>query len=130
MKEVNTQNFWTFELGTQEGLKVPIRSIVDFQQRDRQDSQNLNNDIFYRPPVTSAQCIFGTENYSDNSIFLNFDDDDYSQGCGPNKEAFRALTKVDILNPYIYPIMILDPLTMIMILVTIYAFSIKYIRKI
>ena len=24
MKEVNTQNFWTFELGTQEGINVPI----------------------------------------------------------------------------------------------------------
>ena len=24
MKEVNTQNFWTFELGTQEGVNVPI----------------------------------------------------------------------------------------------------------
>ena len=24
MKEVKTQNLWTFELGTQEGIKVPI----------------------------------------------------------------------------------------------------------
>ena len=24
MKEVNTQHFWTFELGTQEGVNVPI----------------------------------------------------------------------------------------------------------
>ena len=24
MKEVNTQNFWTFELGTQEGINIPI----------------------------------------------------------------------------------------------------------
>ena len=24
MKEVSTQNFWTFELGTQEGVNVPI----------------------------------------------------------------------------------------------------------
>ena len=24
MKEVNTRNFWTFKLGTQEGIKVPI----------------------------------------------------------------------------------------------------------
>ena len=129
MKEVNTQNFWTFEIGTQEELKISIRIIVGFQERDRQDSQNLNNDTFYRPPVTSAQCIIGTENYSDNSTFLNFDDDDYSQGCGPNKEAFRALTKFDILNSYIYLIMILDPLTMIKILVIIYTFSIKDIRK-
>ena len=49
MKEVNTQNLWTFELGTQEGINVPIWNIVGFQQRDRQDSQKLNNDKFYGP---------------------------------------------------------------------------------
>ena len=32
---------------------------------------------------------------------LNYDDDDYSQGFGHNKEAFKALTKYDILNDYI-----------------------------
>ena len=32
---------------------------------------------------------------------LNYDDDDYSQGCGQFKEASRALTKDDILQPYI-----------------------------
>ena len=46
MKEVNTQNYWSFELGTQEGSNVPIWIIVGFQQRDRQVSQNLNSDTF------------------------------------------------------------------------------------
>ena len=32
---------------------------------------------------------------------LNYDDDDYCQGYGQIKEAFRAFTKDDILNPYI-----------------------------
>ena len=50
MKKVNSQNFWTFELGTQQGINVPIWIIVGFQQRDRQDSQNMNIDTFYRPP--------------------------------------------------------------------------------
>ena len=54
MKEVNTQNFWTFELGNQEGVIIPIWIIVGFQQRDRQDSQNFNIDTFYRSPATSA----------------------------------------------------------------------------
>ena len=49
MKEVNTQNLWTFELGTQERINVPIWNIVGFQQKDRQDSQKLNNDKFYGP---------------------------------------------------------------------------------
>ena len=101
MKEVNTQNIWNFELGTQEGINVPIWIIIGFQQQDRQNSQNENNDTFYRPPVTSAQCIIGTEKYPDSSILLNYDDDDYNQGYGQIKEAFRALTKDDILQPYI-----------------------------
>ena len=101
MKEVSTQNLWTFELGTQEGINVTIWIFVAFQQNDRQNDQNLNNDSFYRPPVTSAQCIIGTEKYPDSAILLNYNDDDYSQGYGQIKEAFRALTKDNILQPYI-----------------------------
>ena len=46
MEEVNTQNFWSFELGTQAGIIVPIWIYVIFQQIDRQHDQNLNNDTF------------------------------------------------------------------------------------
>ena len=101
MKEVNTQNFWTFELGTQEGINIPTWIFVAFQQNDRQHDQNLNNDTFVRLPVTSAQVVIGTELYPDSGIVLNYDDDDYSQGYGQIKEAFKALTKDDILQPYI-----------------------------
>ena len=58
-------------------------------------------DTFCRLPVVSAQCIIGTETNTDAGIFLNYDDDDYSQGYSQIKEAFRALTKDDILQPYI-----------------------------
>ena len=101
MKEVNTQNFWTFELGTQEGINIPTWIFVGFQQNDRQHDQNLNNDTFVRPPVISAQVVIGTERYPDSAILLNYDDDNYSQGYGQLKEAFSALTKDDILLPYI-----------------------------
>ena len=101
MKEVNTQNLWNFELGTQEGVNVHLWIFVAFQQSDRQNSQNENNDTFYRPLVTSAQCIIGTEKYPDSGILLNYNDDDYSQGYGQIKEAFKALTKDDLLQPYI-----------------------------
>ena len=101
MKEVNTQNFWTFELGTQEGINIPTWIFVAFQQNYRQHDQNLNNDTFIRLPVISAQVVIGTERYPDSAILLNYEDDDYSQGYGQIKEAFRALTKDDILQPYI-----------------------------
>ena len=101
MKEVNTQNLWNFELGTQEGINVPIWIFVAFQQSDRQNDQNLNNDTFYRPPRTSAQCIIGTEKHPDSGILLNYNDDDYSQGYRQINEAFKALTKDNILQPFI-----------------------------
>ena len=101
MKEVNTQNLWTFDLGSQEGINVPIWIFVAFQQNDRQNDRNLNNDTFYRPLVTSAQCIIGTEKYPDSGILLNYNDDDYSQGYGQIKKAFKALTKDNLLQPYL-----------------------------
>ena len=61
MKEVSTQNLWTFELRTQEGINVPIWVYVAIQQSDRQHDQNLNKDTFVRLPITSAQGIIGTE---------------------------------------------------------------------
>ena len=102
MKEVNTQNFWTFELGTQEGINIPTWIFVIFQQNDRQHYQNLNNDTFVRLPVISAQVVIGTKRYPDSGILLIYDDDDdYSPGYGLIKEAFKALTKDDVLQPYI-----------------------------
>ena len=101
MKEVNTQNFWTFELGTQEGINIHTWVFVAFQQTDRQHDQNLNNDTFVRLPVISAQVVIGTERYPDTAILINYNDADYSQGNGQKKEAFKSLTKDDILKPNI-----------------------------
>ena len=61
MKEKNNQNLWNFELDSQESMNAPTWKITGFRQRDRQDSQKLNNDTFYRLPVVSAQAIIGTE---------------------------------------------------------------------
>ena len=101
MKEVSTQNLWSFELATQEGLNFPIWIKIGFQQRDMQDSQNINNDTFYRRPVKFAQSFNLTEKKPDSAILIKYDDDDYSQGYGQIKETFSALTKHDLLNPYI-----------------------------
>ena len=101
MKEVNNQILWNFELGSQENMNVPIWIIIGFQQQDRQDSQNFENDTFCRLPVVSAQCVIGTEKYPDAGILLNYTNDDYSQSYHQIKEAFKALTKDDILQPYI-----------------------------
>ena len=99
MEEVNNQFLWKFEICGEESTNVSVWIIIGFQQKNRQDSQNLNNDTFCRIPVTSCQCITGTEGYPDSGMLLNYDDDDYSQGYGQTTEAFRALTKDDILQP-------------------------------
>ena len=88
MKEVKTQNLLTFELANQECVSIPVWVFVAYQQRYRQDSQNLNNDTFYRPLVSSAQCIIGTEKYPDSGILLNYNDDDYSQRYAQTKKLF------------------------------------------
>ena len=100
IKEVNSQKLWNFELGSQENMIIPIWINIGFQQEDEQDSQNLNNDTFCRLPVVSAQCVVGKDRYLDAVILINYDDDDYSQGYRQIKEAFKALTKDDILQPY------------------------------
>ena len=101
MKEVNNQTYLSFELGSQESMNVPKWIIIGFQQRNKQDSQSLNNDIFCRLPVTSAQCIIGTKKYPDAGIMFKYDDDGVTQGYSHFKEAFRALAEDDILKPCI-----------------------------
>ena len=71
MKEVNTQNFWKFELGTQERVNVSIWLCVVFQQSDRQHDQKLNNDTFVRLPVKSTQVVIGTKRSPRHWYFIN-----------------------------------------------------------
>ena len=63
---VNNQYLRNFELSSHESMNFPIPIIIGFQQRDRQDSQNLNSDSFYRLPVISRKAIIGTERYPDS----------------------------------------------------------------
>ena len=80
-------------------MNIPIWIFIGFQRRDGQDSQNLKNDIFCRLPVTSSQCIVGTEKYPDSGILSkNDDDDDYTKSYGGFKEAFQASTKMISFN--------------------------------
>ena len=90
MKEVNNRNLWNLELGSQESMNVPLWIFIGLQQRERQVSQNFNNDTFCRLPVTTAHCIIGREKNPDAGRLLNYDNDDYSQGYNQIKEAFRA----------------------------------------
>ena len=113
-------------MGTQEGINIPTWIFVIFRQNDRQHDQNLNNDTFVRLLVISAQVVIGTERYPDSGILLNYDDDDYSQGYGQIKEAVEALSKHDILKPYITEDDYRSSNEGINIGYNIYAFDIRY----
>ena len=52
-------------------------------------------------PVVSAKCVISTDDYPKAGILLNYNDDDYNQGYGEIQQAFKNLTKDDILQPYI-----------------------------
>ena len=83
-------------------MNVPIWLNIGFHQQDRQDSKSLIKDRFFRQPVTSAQCIIGTDKYHDAGILLNYDDGEYSPGYAQFKKVSGALTKKDILQPFIF----------------------------
>ena len=80
---------------------IAVWNIRRFQQRYRQNSQSKNLDAFCRLPVTSARSNFGTEKNSVAATILNHNDDDYTQVYSQIKEAFRALPKNDIPQPFI-----------------------------
>ena len=61
MKDLITQTIWSFEMGTQEGIHVPIWNLVGSEQKDKQYSQNFSNNTFYRTPVTGTHCVIGIE---------------------------------------------------------------------
>ena len=46
MKEKNNRKLWTFERGSQGSMNVPIWNNKGIQQRDSENSQDLNNDTF------------------------------------------------------------------------------------
>ena len=58
MKDLNNQTAWNIKIGSKEIMNVAICIIIKIQHRDRQDSRNLNNDTFFKLPVSFAQCLF------------------------------------------------------------------------
>ena len=118
-----------FGIGVSRKHECSIGMFIEFQQRDQQNSQNLNNDTFCRLPVTSCQCIIGTKIHPESCILLNYDDDYYFQAYGHYKEASRAITQVLFFN-HIYLIMISDlQMLGLTFSVIIYMFLIKDISK-
>ena len=72
MKDVTTENSWTFGLRVGGGIDTPIYVIAGFMQRDQFNQQHQNNDTIYRPSVVNAQCIIGSEKIPDADLYCNY----------------------------------------------------------
>ena len=101
MKDVTTENIWTFELGVGDGIDMLIHVMVAFMQGDQFNQLHQNNNTFYRPSVVNAQCIIGSEKFPDAGINCNYAIDKYSQAYGEIVSCFRHLAKDNNLQPYI-----------------------------
>ena len=100
MKDVTTENNWTFQLGVGDGIDIPIYLIVGFMQRDQFNQQHQNNDTFCRSSVVNPLCIIGSEKIPDAGINSNYAFDKYSQAFGEIVSCFRHLARDNILQPY------------------------------
>ena len=100
MKDVTTENNWTFALRVGDGIDIPIFVIVAFMQRDQFNQQHQKNDKFYRPSVVNAQCIIGSENCPDAGIICIYAIDKFSEAYGEIVTCYRHLAKDNILQPY------------------------------
>ena len=100
MKDVTTENTWTFELGVGDGIDIPICVKVGFMQRDQFNQKHQNNDTFYRPSVVNAKCNIGSEKFPDAGINCISAFDKYSQAYGEIVSCFRHLAKDNVLQPY------------------------------
>jgi hypothetical protein len=87
-KLVNTSSNWSFELGVEAGLDIPIYVIVGFQSQARQGpSQTANNGVFDQLDIISASVKIGSERYPDNSINLDYDRNNYN-------DAYEAIKRI------------------------------------
>ena len=106
-KDVNTNNNWTFELGTS-GISTPTLLdccdfvvIVGFQARNKIDSQTHDNATFDRLSVSNAVCKIGSEKYPDDGIECGYDRDKYDQAYSKIENFHILHSECNLLNPLI-----------------------------
>ena len=99
-KVVNTKNNWTFELGNS-GESTPSFIIVGFQARNKIESQRHNNAIFYRLPISNANCKIGSEKHPDVGIEWDYDRDKYDPAYSGLENFSLLKSESNLLNPFI-----------------------------
>ena len=99
-KDVNTNNNWTFELGTS-GISTPTFVIVGFQARNKTDSQTHDNATFDRLSVSNAVCKTGSEKHPDDGIECDYDRDKYDKAYSEIENFYTLHSECNLLNPFI-----------------------------
>ena len=99
-KDVNTNNIWTFELGSS-AESTPSFIIVGFQARNKIDSQTHDNAIFDRLPISNAVCKIGSEKYPDDGIECDYDREKYDQAYCEIENFYLLKSETNLLNPFI-----------------------------
>ena len=100
-KDVNTNNYWTFELGNSNNGSCPIFVNVGFQARNKIDSQTHDNATFDKIPISNAVCKKGSEKYPDDGIECDYDRDIYDQAYSEIENFYHLKSETNLLNPFI-----------------------------
>ena len=82
MEDLSTENNWTYELGVEKVVDVSFYVFVGFMPIVQFYQQTQNNDTFYQPSVTNAQCDISTERYPDLGINCDHERDKFSHAYG------------------------------------------------
>ena len=99
-KDVNTNNNWTFELGNS-GESTPTFVIVEFQARNKIDSQIHDNAVFDRLSISNAVCKIGSEKYPDDGIECDYDRHKYDQAYSEIEIFYQLKNETNFFNPFI-----------------------------
>lgn len=101
-KSVNGNNTWTFELGVEAGMDIPIYVIVGFQTATRMGpSQEQNNGIFDRLDVIGASLKIGSERYPDNEMQIDYNRNNYVQPYDELKRFKKEYIGEQSLGPFV-----------------------------
>ena len=98
-KDVNTNNNWSFELGTS-GMESPTFMIVGFQARNKIDSQIHDIATLDRLSISNAVCKIGSEKYPDDGIECDYDRDKYDQAYSEIANFYQLKSETNLLNPF------------------------------
>ena len=98
-KDVNTNNSWTFNL-RKSGESKPNFVIVEFQARNKIDSQTLDKTIFDRLPISNAGCKIRSEKYHVDRVECDYDRDNYREAYLEIEKFYRLQTETNLLRPF------------------------------